>query len=139
MIELIAPEGFSTNPPGVIQFPDGGTMVKKNGRWLFDDQRYAHLLGRFEVQGWRKYTPPAPKPVYRDELDRLVHEKPLTVREILQRCAAEEVLVRRNGIRLQIRPIWGISAELHRYIQFNESALLNELDRRQTVQWEIVG
>ena len=141
MLELVAPEGFSTNPPEVIQFPDGGLMRKKpNGRWDFDDSRYSHLLGKFEMQGWRKYTPPAQKRVYRDELDRLVHEQPLTVREIMQRCADEEVQIRHEGSRLQIRSLrGGISAELRRYVEHNGSVLLNELDRRRAVQWEVIG
>ena len=141
MIELVAPEGFSTNPPGVIAFPDGGLMRKKpNGRWDFDDNRYSHLLAKFEMQGWRKYEEPKPKPQYRDELDRLVHEQPLTVREIMQRLAHEEVQIRREGSRLQMRPLrGGISAELRRYVEHSASALLNELDRRRAVQWEVIG
>jgi hypothetical protein len=136
---IVPPDGLICHPPGAgIQFANGSTLrPDHNGHWYLADSQ-VHQLDRLLAQGWRRYEEPKPKPVFRDELDRLVNEIPLATHEILRRCTADEVLIKREGSRLRIRPLRGISEELRRYIQHNASAILNELDRRQTVQWENV-
>jgi hypothetical protein len=139
LIRLVKPENLGLHPAGSgVRFADGSEMrPDRNGHWYLADSQLHQLAGLL-ARGWKEWKPEQPKPVFRDELDRLVNEKPLATHEILRRCTAEEVLIKREGSRLRIRPLRGISEELRRYIQHNASAILNELDRRQTVQWENV-
>ena len=138
-LKLCKPPGMEFHPVGSgYVFGDGTVMRAQPDGCFYLPESHGHYLSALLNKGWRIWEPEKPKPVYKDALDRLVHEMPLGAMEIMRQCAAENVLLRREGKKLQVRPLTGLRLELQRYIECNASAILNELDRRQTVQWETV-
>jgi hypothetical protein len=141
MIELVEPEGFQTRPAGMIQFPDGNVMLKKpNGRWDFDDSRYPHLLSKYENQGWRRWSPPVPKRIYKDEAERIAIERPLSIGEILKMCEAEHQKLRVSGGVLQRKGVHGgdPSRQLEAHLQIRRIEIRNFLERLQEAPWKEV-